>query len=142
MQMRSKGEIIIIEDDQDDREFLQEILESLNVNNKIVFFDDPTRVIDYLSQKSVIPFIVLSDINMPKLDGFELRSLILKENDLCDKCVPYIFLSTADNPENIRKAYQHRAHGYFKKETSFQAYQALIKNIITYWQNCKCPSVA
>jgi hypothetical protein len=36
--MKIKGEIIVIEDDQDDRDFLKDIFESLNYSNKIVFF--------------------------------------------------------------------------------------------------------
>lgn len=137
--MRNAGEIIIIEDDQDDREFLHEILQSLKIPNKIVFFEDPTLVIDYIRQKSVVPFMILSDINMPKLNGFELRTLIMQQKDLCEKCVPYIFLSTSDNPENIKKAYQCSAHGYFKKESSFTSYQNVINKIVSYWQCSNSP---
>ncbi|RZJ92719.1 MAG: response regulator [Chryseobacterium sp.] len=139
--MKHNGEIIIIEDDRDDREFLQEILESLRVSNKIVFFEDPTEVLSYITQQSVVPFMVLSDINMPKLNGFELRSLIMEQKDLYDKCIPYIFLSTSDNPENIHKAYRSYAHGYFKKESNFKNYQSLMRNIIEYWKSSTIPSV-
>lgn len=103
--MKIKGEIIVIEDDQDDRDFLKDIFESLNYPNKIVFFEDPTKVLEYLSDEKVKPFMIISDINMPKLSGFELRDKILQDKVINKKCLPYIFLSTSHNPENIKEAY-------------------------------------
>lgn len=138
--MNKNGEIIIIEDDQDDREFLQDIFESLDIANKVVFFEDPTQVISYLDGLSARPFMVLSDINMPKLDGFELRSLVMQNDTLCRKCVPYIFLSTSENPDNIEKAYSLSANGYFKKESSFSVYRSMINEIVTYWKRSHIPA--
>ncbi|PJJ08678.1 CheY-like chemotaxis protein [Flavobacterium sp. 1] len=132
--MNLNGEIIIIDDDEDDRLFLEDIFESLQVFNKVVFFDDSTRVLEYLLQKEVNPFLILSDISMPKLNGFELRAKILRNEVFNKKCVPYIFLSTAHNPENINKAFQLLAHGYFKKEENFVEYKKVIENIISYWR--------
>lgn len=137
--MNINGEIIIIDDDEDDRLFLEDIFESLQILNKVVFFNDSTTVIEYLLQSEVKPFLVLSDINMPKLDGYELRSKILKNEVLNKKCVPYIFLSTAKNPENIRKAFQLSVHGYFKKEENFVEYKNVIENIIAYWKKSYTP---
>jgi CheY-like chemotaxis protein len=132
--MNLNGEIIIIDDDEDDRLFLEDIFESLRVFNKVVFFDDSTKVVEYLLKSEVNPFLILSDINMPKLDGFELRAKIIGYEALNKKCVPYIFLSTAHNSENISKAFQLYAHGYFKKEENFLEYKKVIENIIVYWR--------
>lgn len=131
--MRTKGEIIIIDDDEDDRALLKDILESLNYPNKVTFIEDPMDVIPYLSDLSVIPFIILSDINMPKINGFQLRDEILANAEIREKCVPYIFLSTSKSPENVERAYQCQVQGYFKKEENFHVYQTVIKNIIKYW---------
>ncbi|CAA9194443.1 hypothetical protein FLA105534_00145 [Flavobacterium bizetiae] len=132
--MKIKGEIIVIEDDQDDRDFLMDIFESLNYPNKIVFFEDPTKVLDYLSDEKVKPFIIISDINMPKLSGFELRNMVLKDKIISEKCLPYIFLSTSQDPENIKQAYGLSVQGYFKKQEIFSEYKEMINKIIQYWQ--------
>lgn len=139
--MDRNGEIIIIEDDQDDRDFLHDIFQSLEIPNKLVFFEDPTEVVPYLSNLKSKPFMVLSDINMPKLNGFELRRLIMKNESLSQICTPYIFLSTSQSPENIAKAYGLSAHGYFKKQSSFKDSQLMIGEIITYWKSCFTPSL-
>ena len=138
--MNLNGEIIIIDDDEDDRLFLKDIFESLQVLNKVVFFDDSTLVIEYLLQTRIMPFLILSDINMPKLDGYELRSKILNNEELNTKCVPYVFLSTAINPENIQKAFQLSVNGYFKKEENFIEYKNVIENIVSYWKKSYTPA--
>jgi CheY-like chemotaxis protein len=137
--MNINGEIIVVEDDQDDRDFLADIFESLKISNKIVFFEDSTKVVSYLSKVEVKPFLVLSDINMPKMDGYELRTIILKDDLLSKKCIPYIFLSTSKDPENIHRAFELSAHGYFKKEENFKIYQEVIANIISYWKMSQIP---
>lgn len=138
--MKRNGEIIIIEDDEDDRLLLQEIFESLNYSNKLTFIEDPMQAVSYLSDPLVNPFIILSDINMPKMDGFELREQILADHNLSIKCVPYIFLSTSKAPENVFKAYGCHAQGYFKKEHDYNAFKTLIQNIVEYWRVSLTPA--
>ncbi|KQO28678.1 hypothetical protein ASF10_22915 [Flavobacterium sp. Leaf82] len=138
--MRRKGEIIIIEDDEDDRLFLKDIFESLDYPNKIKFIDDPMDTIPYLSNPSVMPFLIISDINMPKINGFELREQILAISEISSKCVPYIFLSTSKNPENVLKAYSCNVQGYFRKEEDFSVYKTMMKNIVEYWLSSLTPA--
>lgn len=138
--MRTKGEIIIIEDDEDDRAILQDLFESLEYPNKITFLKDPMDVIPYLSDPAVKPFIIISDINMPKLNGFELREEILENYEIGPKCFPYIFLSTSRTPENVLRAYSCHAQGYFKKEDDFAVFRTVIQNIVEYWDTSLTPA--
>ncbi len=139
--MKINAEIIVIEDDEDDRLFLKDIFESLSYPNKIVYFEDSTLVMDYLLDENVKPFMILSDINMPKLDGYELRESILSREETKEKCVPYIFLSTSKNPKNVIKAYNLSVQGYFTKENNFKAYKELMQRIIEYWQKSLTPTL-
>ena len=140
--MRRNGEIIIIEDDEDDRLFLKDIFESLDYPNKIKFIEDPMDALSYLSNSKVRPFLILSDINMPKINGFELREQILALAEIREKCTPYIFLSTSKNPENVLRAYRCQVQGYFRKAEDFSVYQAMIKNIVEYWRLSLTPGSA
>jgi CheY-like chemotaxis protein len=138
--MRTTGEIIIIEDDKDDIVLLQDIFESLGCANKITFIEDPMDAVPYLSNPEVKPFIIISDINMPKMSGFELREEILKNDEISVKCVPYIFLSTSKSPENVLRAYGCHAQGYFKKENDFTLFRTVIQNILEYWRTSLTPT--
>ena len=86
--MKMHRDILIIEDDEDDREILKEIFRDLGYKNNLVFFSDSTQVVEYLRRPDINPFIIISDINMPKLGGFELRNIILNEEILMDKDIP------------------------------------------------------
>lgn len=135
--MNKNSEIIVVEDDQDDIEFISDIFQSLNISNKVVFFEDPTKVIPYLREHQVQPFMIFSDINMPKLDGFELRELMINDIRLKRKSVPFIFLSTSDSPDSVNRAYELGAHGYFKKVSGFKEFKAVIENILVYWNTSR-----
>ena len=71
--MNKRGPIVIIEDDTDDQEILSDIFKELDYNNKLIFFADSVQALEYLTDTDIEPFLVLSDINMPKLNGMELR---------------------------------------------------------------------
>lgn len=137
--MHTGGEILVIEDDADDRDILNEVFLRLGYSNKIVFFKDSTDVVPYLLSHKVKPFMVISDINMPKMDGFELRDMILNDERLVDNCVPYIFFSTSKDNTNVVRAYKAAAQGYFKKDDDLDKYTETVRKIIEYWKDCITP---
>ena len=59
--MDIRGPIMIIEDDLDDQFLFQEVFESLNYGNEILFFGDGFDALKYLTESSVKPFIIFSD---------------------------------------------------------------------------------
>ena len=89
--MDKDGSIIISEDDTDDQEVLTDVFAKLNYPNKIIFFADAEDALDFLNKKDTVPFLILSDINMPKLSGFELRRRLKTDAELRIKCIPYLF---------------------------------------------------
>lgn len=64
----------------------------------------------------------------------------MKNDELSKKCIPYIFLSTSENPENIDKAFELSANGYFKKESTFSVYKSMISEIVSYWKRSCRPA--
>ena len=98
--MNKDGPVIVIEDDEDDQMFLTEIFKKLDYKNKIIFFKDGNKALEYLNKKDVNPFLILSDINMPKINGFELRAKIHTNDLLHIKCIPYLIFSLRLMPTN------------------------------------------
>jgi len=68
--MNKDGTIIIIEDDTDDQFILEQVFSELAYPNEIIYFPDGQSALDYLLGDIPPPFIILSDINLPRLDGF------------------------------------------------------------------------
>ncbi|WP_020603359.1 response regulator [Spirosoma spitsbergense] len=138
--MNKEGPIIIIEDDDDDQEILTQIFKILDYKNQIIFFSDPEEALTYLISSDVEPFIVLSDINMPKLNGLELREQVHNNEDLRVKCIPYLFFTTSAEQEHVIDAYSKSVQGFFVKPNSFNKLEQMIKRIVEYWQDCVSPN--
>src|SRR6187431_2794096 len=125
--MNRNEPIIIIEDDEDDQIMLKEAFEKLDYSNKLHFFPDGQKALDFLNSSNMIPFLILSDINMPKLDGFALRDKIKMDAKLQLRCIPYLFFSTALNQDAVIKAYSLSVQGFFQKESSMLELEKTIK---------------
>lgn len=138
--MNKNGPIIIIEDDEDDRFLLEEVFNLLAYPNEVVYFPDGLSALDYLHSSDNIPFVILSDINLPKLNGFELRDKLHTDAELKLKCIPYLFFSTALNQKAVIDAYSTSAQGFFVKPSSFEDLHSTIKTIVEYWQKCAAPN--
>lgn len=138
--MNKNGPIIVIEDDIDDQEILAGIFEKLNYENKIHYFSDGEKALEFLNQYNVYPFLILSDINMPKINGFELRKLVFDNEQLSLKCIPYLFFTTGVSKKAVIEAYAMSVQGFFHKPASREALEGTIKKIIEYWQECFAPN--
>ena len=138
--MNRNGPVIIIEDDADDQEILLEVFQKLNYNNEIIFFTDSNEALTYLNRHDVAPFLILSDINMPKLDGFALRNKIYTDALLQLKCIPYLFFSTASSQKAVIDAYSLSVQGFFIKQNSFAELEKTIQIIMEYWKRCVAPN--
>lgn len=131
--------IVIIEDDNDDQEIMRLTLSDLGVRHEIVFFNEAQSAFTYLSDEKVIPLIIFSDINMPGMNGFQLRDKIHADPDLRIKCTPYIFLTTGGETRHIWEAYTKNAQGFFVKPSSLSEWKDLFSLVLDYWASSKKP---
>ena len=138
--MNKRGPIIIIEDDIDDQEVLADIFKELNYTNKLIFFGESLQALEYLTETDIEPFLVLSDINMPKLSGMELREKIHNNEDLRLKSIPYLFFSTSAEQQHVIDAYSRSIQGFFVKQSSYDKLKTVIMKIVEYWQECESPN--
>ena len=138
--MNKNGPIILIEDDADDQEILSDVFKTLNYKNEIIFFSDGEKALNYLSETNIEPFIIFSDINMPRLTGLELRAKVHENEDLRLKSIPYLFFTTSAEQKYVVEAYSKSIQGFFVKPLSFQELKDTIKCIVEYWQKCISPN--
>jgi CheY-like chemotaxis protein len=138
--MNKNGAVVIIEDDVDDQEMLTEVFENLNYSNKLIFFKDGQEALDFLNKEDILPFLILSDINMPKLDGFALRNKIKMDAKLQLRCIPYLFFSTAVSQASVIDAYSASVQGFFVKQNTMGELEKTIRVIMEYWTRCSAPN--
>lgn len=100
--------IFIVDDDADDQDILREVLAELGLKNEIQFFTDAETLINELRSNPIVPFLIISDINLPKMTGLELR----KKYWLMRRSPIKQFLSFSGQPP--------RQSGRLKKRTMFQ----------------------
>lgn len=89
---------------------------------------------------SIEPFIIFSDINMPKLNGIELRAKIHENEDLRMKSIPHLFFTTGAEQQHVVEAYSKSVQGFFIKPYDFLEMKDMIKSIVEYWQKCVSPN--
>jgi DNA-binding NtrC family response regulator len=137
--MNKTGPIIIIEDDIDDQDILTEIFAELQYDNEVIFFGDSMKALEYLTDSDTEPFLVLSDINMPRQNGMDLREKIHNNEDLRLKSIPYLFFSTSAEQTHVIDAYSRSIQGFFVKPGNYDKLKKVIVKIVEYWQECESP---
>lgn len=138
--MNKNGPVVIIEDDEDDQLMLLDIFKTLNYKNEILFFKDGNLALAYLNETEIAPFLILSDVNMPKINGYELRNKVYTDEQLHLKCIPYLFFTTHSNKESVIDAYNLVVQGFFVKPNSYVQMENTIRKIMEYWKECIAPS--
>jgi CheY-like chemotaxis protein len=138
--MNKGGPIIIIEDDTDDQEILNDVFQDLGYPNEIIFFSDGEQALEFLIESHVEPFIIFSDINMPRLSGIELRNKVHENEDLRIKSIPYLFFTTTAQQSHVIDAYSKSIQGFFVKPNDYSEIKKTVQTIVEYWLKCVSPN--
>ncbi len=139
--MSAKGPLVIIEDDLDDQLLLGEIFNEIKIDNPVLYFSDAKEALLYLQTTTDRPFIIICDVNLPKVNGLELKRIIDSDEQLRKKSIPFIFYSTAVSQQAIDEAYMHlNIQGFFQKGHNYAEIKELMRCMVDYWLHCWHPN--
>ncbi len=138
--MNIDGEIIIIEDNEEDRNVLEYVFEKLGYSNRRAYFKNGASVIAYLEAPYAEPFLILSDIDLPYMDGVDLNTQLCTDIEIRRTGVPYLYLTNRATHELTIDAYSKAAQGYIIKPSSPKELISTLKAIMDYWRVCTIPS--
>jgi CheY-like chemotaxis protein len=129
-------DILVVEDNDDDVVLIQEAFSEGKVINRIAVVRDGEEAMAYLRKQGAyaatpMPGMVLSDINMPKKDGFELLADIKADPRL--RALPVIMLTVSDREEDIVRSFEQGACSYIRKPVSMTRFIAVVKQFELYW---------
>jgi CheY-like chemotaxis protein len=136
----SNGPILIIEDDPDDQAIIRECLQELKVANTLIPFMDCEEAFNFLMSTREKPFLILCDVNMPGMNGTELRRKICETDYLKKKSIPFVFLTTTARQQAVEDAYHLSVQGYFEKPNRFEQLKERLSLIMRYWKECLHPN--
>ena len=114
--------ILIVDDDVDDHAFMKTGLDECKVKVQVDSVYDGSQAMDYLLRRNVyeniesIPDLVLLDLNMPRMDGFEILRQILKYPQL--RAIPVYVITTSRNVDHLEEALALGAQGIYTKVSS------------------------
>ena len=103
--------ILVVEDDPGHARLIERNLRYSNIANKIVKLTDGQQALDYLfgegdyaGQKPTSPMLVLLDLNLPVLNGFQVLER-MKSNEIT-KQIPVIMVTSSDDTRDVAKCYE------------------------------------
>lgn len=137
--MSAPGPLIVIEDDPDDQEMIKRILSKMELSNELKLFADGDQALKYLESSTDKPFLIISDINMPLMNGLDLKKHIQSDEALRKKCYPFVFLTTTASPTQVAQAYSLAIEGFFAKGQSYEELKEVLRTIIAYWKQARHP---
>jgi CheY-like chemotaxis protein len=137
--LNKTGAVVIIEDDEDDQDIIRFVYGRLGYKNALVFFANPAEALAYLSRPDIFPFIVMSDVNMPLMSGYELRAKVFADKVMRKKCIPYIFFTTSANKNSVNEAYELSVQGFFVKPSLIEEWEDIMRKIYEYWMEGIAP---
>ncbi len=125
------GPIVMVDDDELDIEIVARCLAKSNLRNRFVAFEDAHDFLDYMDRvadgEEEMPAIVLVDINMPRMSGFEVVGRLRLRDEFRDDPFVY-FLSNSDSPRDKEMAHEFGAP-YHEKSLRTKEYVDFLNNL-------------
>jgi CheY-like chemotaxis protein len=126
--------IILADDDADDRLFFTEAFDELKITTRVKTFNDGVELMDYLNtEEAIFPNVLFLDLNMPRKSGLECLNEIKKSEKFND--IAIAIYSTSASEEDIEKTFIMGANIYIKKPSDFKVLKKILQEVVTInWQ--------
>jgi|SRR3954465_11298465 CheY-like chemotaxis protein len=134
-------EILIIEDDVNDAFLIERAFSSSDFRCSLQTVRDGLEALKHLeeaaqskgSKKKSIPRLLILDLKMPRLDGFEFLDW-LRRQPLLKRTITVV-LSSSGRPEDVNRAYDLGANCFVQKPLGVTEYRELVKSLYSFWVN-------
>jgi CheY-like chemotaxis protein len=129
--------LLIVDDDADDRFLLDRALKDSGVQNQLRFIEDGQGLIDFLNDNLIYSdlhkssFLILLDLNMPRLNGWEALKILKKDQRF--RKIPVIVFTTSKTEEDVTETYALGANSFFTKPNDYEALKGFTQVLKQYW---------
>ncbi|MFC0397121.1 response regulator [Paraburkholderia rhizosphaerae] len=143
--------IVLVEDDDGHATLVERNLRRAGISNGFVRFADGQQALDYFfgdrplgehigkypPRDDLTNYVVLLDLKMPRVDGFEVLRR-LKESP-STAAMPVIVLTTTDDPREIERCYELGCNVYITKPVEYDAFIEAVRRLGFFLQVVKLP---
>ncbi len=125
-------DVLLVEDDEGDVLMTREAFEFYKIRNTLHVVSDGEQALQFLHRAAPYedaprPGLILLDVNLPRVSGFEVLTELKKDPELLD--VPVVMLTTSQAEEDILRSYKLHANAYVSKPVDFDGFTAAIRQI-------------
>ncbi len=133
--------LLLVEDNPGDVLLLKEFIKEVKMPFNLQVADDGEEALMYLNQQDRFrnnsgPDIIILDLNLPKVDGFEVLQHI-KQHPLLKK-IPVIILTSSHAEMDIARAYDLHANCFLTKPSELSEFSEMVKAIELFWFKIAC----
>jgi CheY-like chemotaxis protein len=126
--------ILLVEDDPGHARLIERNLRRAHITNEIITLSDGQQAIDYLFKEHayadaahVMPLLMLLDLNLPRLDGYQVLARL--KTDERTRHIPVIILTTTDEPHEIERCYALGCNVYLTKPVEYEEFAEAIRKL-------------
>jgi two-component system response regulator len=131
--------ILLVEDNADDELLTLRALNKNNIRNEVVVARDGSEALDCLfgtgihagRNLSVMPQIILLDLKLPKVDGFEVLDRVRSSE--ATKLLPVVILTTSNEDQDRIRGYGLGANSFVRKPVEFDKFIEAVRQLGLYW---------
>lgn len=131
--------ILLVEDNPDDQLLTRIAFQKAHLGNELVVVNDGVAALDFLwargayAQRNAadLPALVLLDLNMPKLSGFEVLERIRSHE--ATATLPVVVLTSSSQDEDVLRSYRNGANSYVRKPVELDAFIKALAQLQLYW---------
>lgn len=132
-------EILLVEDNPNDAELTIRALRKNNVSNSLFHVKDGAEALDFLfakgnyhtREKQRHPRLILLDLKMPKIDGFEVMKIIKQDEET--RHIPVVVLTSSKEEKDLLNSYNLGANSYIVKPVEFDKFVQAVVDVGLYW---------
>jgi two-component system, response regulator len=142
-----KLDILLVEDNQDDRDLALHALRREKLANNIFIVGDGEQALDFLFCRGAYaersfdhpPKLVLLDLKLPKVDGIEVLKQV--KGDRRTKTIPVVIMTSSKEERDLVASYNLGANSYIQKPVDFDQFRETVKTVGLYWLVINQPPV-
>ncbi len=132
-------EILLVEDDDDDAELAMRAFKKHNMANSIIRARDGAEALDYLNCNGIFsgrdgnvrPRLILLDLKLPKISGFEVLKIVKSSQTF--KNIPVVVMTSSQEEQDIVTSYSLGVNSFITKPVLMENFMDVVFHLGFYW---------